>query len=72
MHGSGIETVRIDDLPFWIRFIVCKIHHISEDGPKMVQTGTQGKNINIFCIGAGHTMGFLAIKVILRSDFSLQ
>ena len=46
--------------------------HISKDGPKMVQLGTKEKNINIFCIGAGHTTGFFPIKTVLGSDFSLQ
>ena len=35
-----IEQVENNDLPFWIEFIVCKIHHVSKDGPKMFQLGT--------------------------------
>ena len=39
-HGSGIEPVKTNDLPFWTQFIVCKINRISKDGPKKVQLGT--------------------------------
>ena len=39
-HSLGIEPVKNYYLLSWIRFIVCKIHHISKNGPKMVQLGT--------------------------------
>ena len=38
-HVSGIEPVTKNYLPFWIQFVVCKIHHISKDGLEMVQLG---------------------------------
>ena len=40
LQVSGIESVKTNHLPFWICFIVCKIHHASKDSPKMVQIGT--------------------------------
>ena len=59
-----IEQVKNNDMPFWIEFIVCKIHHISkENGPVRYL----GRKYQYF-LDLGWTYnGFFPIKVFLGS-----